>query len=135
MNPELKPTEFMILFRSIDWNKDLSLEEMQQVMDRTLGWFERLREEGKFKAAQPLFNEGKVISGTTKRVVTDGPFAESKETVGGYLILSVDTMEEALDIARGWPLLDCGCTLEVRPLAPECPDFHRIKQELAGSSA
>lgn len=132
MNPDLKPTEFMILFRSIDWNKDLSLEEMQQVMDRTIAWFERLREEGKFKAAQPLFNEGKIVSGKTKRVVIDGPFAESKETVGGYLIVNVGTMEEALDIARGWPLLDCGCTLEVRPLAPECPDFHRIKKEMAG---
>lgn len=135
MDSDLKPTEYMFLFRSTNWNKDLSLEEMQKVMDRTLAWFERLREDGKLKAAQPLFNEGKMISGKTKRVVTDGPFAESKEAVGGYLIVDAATMEEAVEIARGWPLLDCGSTLEVRPLAPECPDFHRIKKAKAGASA
>ncbi len=135
MIPTQKPSEYMILFRSTDWNKDLSLEEMQKVMDQTMAWFEKLREEGKFKTAQPLFDEGKVVSGKNGRIVTDGPFAESKETVGGYLILNVETMEEALSIAQGWPLLQCGASLEVRPLAPECPDFHRIRHQVAGTSA
>jgi len=134
MDNTLKPTEYMLLFKSTGWNRDLSNEEMQQVMDKTLAWFERLREEGKFKAAQPLFEEGKVVSGTTARaIVTDGPFAESKEAVGGYLILNVATEEEAVAIAKTWPLLDCGSTLEVRPLAPECPAFHRLRQELAAA--
>lgn len=135
MNPTQKPTEYMVLFRSIDWNKDLSLDEMQKVMDQTYAWFERLRQEGKFKAAQPLFAEGKIVSGKKGRTVTDGPFAESKETVGGYLILNVQTMEEALEIAQGWPLLQCGASLEVRPVAPECPDFHRLRRQVAGASA
>jgi hypothetical protein len=125
----------MVLFRSTNWSKDLSIEEMQQIMNRTYAWFERLRQEGKFKAAQPLFGEGKIISGKKKRTITDGPFAESKETVGGYLILNVDTMDEALEIAQGWPLLDCGSTLEVRPVAPECPDFYRIRKALTEASA
>lgn len=130
-----KPTEYMVLFRSIDWNKDLTIDEMQAVMERTYAWFDRLRQEGKFKAAQPLFNEGKIISGKSKRAVTDGPFAESKESVGGYLILNVDTMEEAVAIAREWPLLDCGATLEVRPVAPECPDFHRLRQQMTNTAS
>ncbi len=128
MHPEQTPTEYMVLFRSTDWNKDLSLDDMQKVMDRTYAWFERLRAEGKFKAAQPLFLEGKQVSGKKKRTVTDGPFAESKETVGGYLILNVATMEEALEIAKEWPLLDCGSSLEVRPVAPECPDFYKLRR-------
>lgn len=135
MNPTQKPTEHMILFRSTDWNKDLSLDEMQQVMDRTYAWFERLRREGKLKAAQPLFGEGKIVSGKKKRTVTDGPFAESKEAVNGYLIVNVATMEEALEIAGERPLLDCGSTLEVRPIAPECPDFYRLRKRLAETSA
>lgn len=134
MNPTQKPTEYMVLFRSTDWSKNLSFEEMQAIMDQTLAWFDRLREEGKFKAAQPLFGEGKVISGKNA-MVTDGPFAESKETVGGYLILQVTTMEEAVAIAQGWPLLQCGASLEVRPLAQECPDFQRIQQQLAKSAS
>lgn len=129
MEPTQTPTEFMVLFRSTDWSKDLSLEEMQQVMDQTYAWFDSLRQQGKSKAAQPLFGEGKVLSGTGKHTVTDGPFAESKEAIGGYLILNVDTMEEAVEIAKGWPLLECGSTLEVRPIAPECPDFHRLKHQ------
>lgn len=135
MNTTQIPTEYMILFRSTDWNKNLSLSEMQQVMDETLAWFDDLREAGKFKAAQPLFGEGKIVSGKNGRTVTDGPFAESKEAVGGYLILNVASMEAALEIARGWPLLRCGSTLEVRPLAPECPDFYRIRHQLAAAEA
>src|SRR5690606_24752937 len=75
MEPAQTPTEFMVLFRSTDWNKDLSLEEMQKVMDQTYAWFDSLRQQGKFKAAQPLFGEGKVLSATRKGTVTDGPFA------------------------------------------------------------
>jgi hypothetical protein len=130
MNTKQESSEYMLLFRSANWDYGLSLEEMQKIMDRTYAWFERLREEGKFKAAQPLFDESKIVTGKTRRIVTDGPFAESKETIGGYLILNVRTMEEAVEIAQGWPLLDYGSTLEVRPVAPECPAFHRIRNQL-----
>ncbi len=135
MPSEQTPTEFMILFRSTDWNKDLSLDEMRAVMDKTYAWFDRLRQEGKLKAAQPLFAEGKIVAGRGQRNVTDGPFAESKETVGGYLMLNVNTMDEALEIAREWPLLDCGSSLEGRPVAPECPDFHKLRRHLAEAPA
>jgi hypothetical protein len=133
MEPDQTPTEFMVLFRSTDWSKDLSLDEMQRVMDQTYAWFDTLRQQGKFKAAQPLFDDGKVLSGARNGTVTDGPFAESKEAIGGYLILNVDSMAEALEIAKGWPLLDCGASLEVRPIAPECPDFHRLRRQRATS--
>ena len=123
----LKPVEYMVLFRSAGWQQDLSPEEMQQIMSRTMSWFERLAADGKMRAAQPLFEEGKVITGKITRQVADGPFAESKETIGGYVMLTVGTLEEAVEIAKEWPLLDCGCTAEVRPVAPECPSFYEIK--------
>ncbi|HAL73266.1 MAG TPA: hypothetical protein DCP71_16010 [Verrucomicrobiales bacterium] len=122
-------TEYMVLFRATGWQENLSPEEMQQVMARTMAWFERLQQQGKMKSAQPLFEEGKVISGKKVRQVADGPFAESKETIGGYLMLNVKTMEEAVSIAKEWPMLDCGATAEVRPVAPECPSFHRLLEE------
>jgi hypothetical protein len=128
MNDEMKPTEYLLLFRSTSWNKGLSAEEMQGIMDQTYAWFDSLEKAGKFKAAQPLFHEGRLLSAQSDGTVTDGPFAESKEAVGGYLIVKTDSMEEALEIARGWPLLQCGSSVELRPIAPECPDFYRLRQ-------
>ncbi len=126
-----KSNEYMVLFRSTDWEKNLSPDQLQNIMSRTMAWFEQLHAQGKMKAAQPLYDEGKVITGKKGQHVSDGPFAESKETVGGYLMLKVDSMEEAVTIAQGWPLLDCGCTVEVRPVAPECPSFKRINKDMA----
>lgn len=127
-------TEYMVLFRSTGWQQDLSPEEMQQIMGRTMAWFERLQQQGKMKAAQPLFEEGHVITGKKGRQV-DGPFVESKESIGGYLMLNVGTLEEAVSIAREWPLLDCGCAVEVRPVAPECPSFKQIMEDQRALSA
>ena len=134
MNDEMKPTQYMLLFRSTDWNRDLSPEEMQQIMERTYAWFDSLKAAGKFKAAQPLFHEGRMLKGRNGTTVTDGPFAESKEAVGGYLIIEADSMEEAVEIARGWPLLACGSSLEVRPIAPECPDFYKLRKPATAAS-
>jgi len=135
MNEEMKPTEYMLLFRSSDWSRDLAPEEMQKIMEQTYAWFDGLKAAGKFKAAQPLFHEGRVLNGREGSIVTDGPFAESKEVVGGYLILKTNSLEEATRIARGWPLLACGCSLEVRPIAPECPDFYKLRKSLPNPSA
>ena len=63
--------------------------------------------------------------------MADGPFAESKEAVGGYFLLQVEDLDEAVEIAKGCPLLEYGTTVEVRPVAAECPTFRRINQRLA----
>ncbi|MGF1657603.1 MAG: YciI family protein [Verrucomicrobiales bacterium] len=135
MNDEMNPTEYLLLFKSTDWSHNLSLEEMQQIMEKTYAWFDGLKADGKFKAAQPLFSEGRMVSGRNGASVTDGPFAETKEAIGGYLIITVDSMEEAVQIARGWPLLECGSTLEVRPIAPECPEFYKLRKSLVLATA
>jgi hypothetical protein len=57
--------------------------------------------------------------------VVDGPFAESKEAVGGYLVLLADDLNEAVEIARSMPTLKYGITVEVRPILAECPIFQR----------
>ena len=64
-----------------------------------------LSEQGKFGGAQPLNSTGKQIAGT-KKLVTDGPFMEGKEMVGGYLICKANTYDEAVDIAKGCPILE-----------------------------
>jgi hypothetical protein len=53
--------------------------------------------------------------------VADGPFAESKEAIGGYFLLKVDSMDEAVSIAQQCPGLPHGAKVEVRPVLAECP--------------
>jgi hypothetical protein len=111
---------FMLIFRGTDWHKGLSPEQLQQITDNWMAWFNRLKDEEKCVAGDPLEPEGKVVSGKN-RAVTDGPFAESKETIGGYFLLKVATMDEAVAIARECPGLAYGIRVEVRPVAGECP--------------
>lgn len=111
----------MFLFRGNDWQKGLSPEEMQRIAGQWMAWFERLTAQGKIVAGSPLEMEGKVVSGKNGRSISDGPFAESKEAVGGYFLLNVATFEEALAIAQQCPGLDYGAKVEVRPVAESCP--------------
>lgn len=114
--------EYLLLFRSSEnWYKELSLEELQQVMGKIKAWFEELAEKGIMKGAQPLGAEGRIVSGKGSRVVSDGPFAESKETIGGYMLILAESMNEAVNIAQGCPPLAYGDSVEVRPVAEECP--------------
>jgi hypothetical protein len=111
----------MFLFRGNDWQKGLSPEEMQRIAGQWMAWFERLTAQGKAVAGSHLELEGKVVSGKNGRSVSDGPFAESKEAVGGYFLLNVSTLEEAVAIAQQCPGLDYGAQIEVRPVAEICP--------------
>ena len=121
-------TGYLLLFRGTNWHRDLSPEEIQTVMNQWKGWFDRLTEQGKAKAGQPLMNEGKIVSGKNGRVVADGPFAESKEAIGGYFLLQVNSLDEAVAIAKDCPGLAYGATVEVRPVAPECPLAEKARQ-------
>jgi hypothetical protein len=128
-------SEYLLLFRGTDWHKGLSPEEIQAVTNKFLGWFERLTSEGKAKAGQPLLPEGKIVSGRNGRVVADGPFAESKEAIGGYFLLRVDGMNEAVAIAQECPALGYGLTVEVRPVAAVCQMAESTREQLARAEA
>ena len=115
----------MLLFRGPHWDRGLSTDELQQAMNKVMAWFEGLNERGKIKGAQPLGGQGRVISGTDGRFVVDGPFTETKEAVGGYLVLQADSPNEAVEIARSMPTLRYGVSVEVRPILAECPILQR----------
>jgi hypothetical protein len=121
MNTPSKPTEYMLLFRGNDWHKGLSPEEMQKVANQWMAWFKRLTEEGTAIAGNPLEREGKIVSGRNGRVVADGPFAESKEAIGGYFLLRVNSLDAAIAVAKECPGLPYGVKIEVRPVAEQCP--------------
>lgn len=114
-------TDYLLLFRGNEWQKRLSPEELETTLGNFMGWFESIQAEGKMKGANPLHAEGKLVSGSHGRIVVDGPFAESKEAIGGYFLVSVADEAEAIAIAQRCPLLEHGSVVEVRPVAPECP--------------
>ena len=123
-------TGYLLLFRGKEWDEGLSDEELQATMGRVLGWFDGIAKSGKVKGGAALARTGRTISGKNGRVVMDGPFAESKEEVGGSLLLDVATFEEAVAIAQSYPALERGITIEVRPVLEECPVFKRVRERL-----
>lgn len=123
-------SQYLLLFRGTNWHHELSAQEIQEIMGRTNAWFDRLAREGKSMAAQPLEGEGKTIS-YKNGSIADGPFAESKESIGGYLLLEVGSFDEAMAIARGNPMIPYGLTVEVRPVAEACPAFKIARQQAA----
>ena len=125
MNTETTTGEYMLLFRGPRWDQGLSTDELQRTMDDIMAWFEGMNERGKIKGAQPLSTQGRTISGTNGRFVVDGPFTETKEAVGGYLVLQADSFDDALEVARTNPALRYGVSVEVRPILAECPIFAR----------
>src|SRR3979490_1653879 len=107
MSTQIITSEYMLLFRGTDWDRDLSPEEIQTAMTQWGAWLERLTQEGKVKAAQPLASDGKIISWKRGLTVADGPFAESKEAIGGYFLLQ-GGLGEAIEIGKPCPALKNG---------------------------
>lgn len=127
-----KTSQYLMLFRGTNWHRELSIQEIQEIMGRTNAWFDRLGREGKSKAAQPLEAEGRTIS-YKNGSIADGPFSESKESIGGYLLLEADSFEEAMEVARTNPMIPYGLTVEVRPVADNCPSNRLVLEHQAAA--
>lgn len=105
--------KFVFLFRG-NPPIDNSPEQMQQLMNRWMSWMDGLTKKGHYHGAgDPLEHGGKTVRGA-KKTVTDGPYAEAKDLVGGYAVITAGSLDEAVELARGCPALDGGWTVEVR---------------------
>jgi hypothetical protein len=122
-------SEYLLLFRGNDWDRSLSPSELQKTMGSFLAWFERLSADGTLKAGQPLTDDARVVSGRHGKLVADGPFAESKEAVGGYFLIRAASFDDAVAIAQQCPTLEFGAVIEVRPIAAECPHLSGLAKE------
>jgi hypothetical protein len=92
-------------------------EQMQANMQKWRGWIESLAKSGNFKSGEPLDRDGKVVRGKSK-VVTDGPYAEAKDVIGGYLLVTAGSLDAAVELSRGCPIFETDSgTVEVRPIA------------------
>ncbi len=126
-------SDYLFMFRGANWDKNLSPEELQKAMAKITAWLEELQKQGRIKGGQPLGDEGRMVSSVKHR--TDGPFVETKEMVGGYLLLQAASLDEAIAIAEASPQLQYGVSIEVRPVLEECPVVARLKKTLALAAA
>ena len=111
-------SDYLLLFRGgLQHETGRSPAELQASTQNWMGWIGGIAKSGALKGGQPLDHGGKVIKGV-KNVITDGPFAEAKDVVGGYLIVTANDLTGALEIAKGCPAPSEGGSVEVRALAP-----------------
>ena len=104
--------EFMMLFRSEERVERPTPEAMQAQIKLWQDWIGGIAAQGKFVATNALGMEGKIVK--ANNVVTDGPYIEMKEMVGGYIIVKADDMADAVRLSEGCPTLDIGGSVEVR---------------------
>jgi hypothetical protein len=109
--------EYMLIFRHMDGQKVASPEQIQIWMKQTMDWIGGISAQNKFVEGNGLHFDGAQVVHHNK-TVTNGPFGEIKETLGGYIVVKADSVEEACEFAKGCPVLQGeGNTVEVRRLA------------------
>ena len=108
--------KFLFVYRNTTQSYgSMSPEEMQQMLQKWQNWIsEGVRQGWMVEPGDGLKQEGRVIN--AKKVVSDGPFIEVKEMVGGFSIVQADTIDAAADLAKGCPIFLRGGSVEVRPL-------------------
>ena len=105
--------EFLLLMKGDD-SAEISPEEMQQRMQGYMSWMQKIAGDGTYVDGQPLQPSGNHLI-NKETVITDGPFLEPKEIIGGYIIIKANDLDAATEIAKTCPLLE-HCEIYVRPL-------------------
>lgn len=110
--------DFLFVYRNDFKNQPVgSPEEMQAVTKKWMDWIGGIAAQNKLSSpGNRLISDGKVVR--PNNVVTDGPYTEIKELIGGYSIVKVETMEEAVELAKGCPIFEFGGNVEVREINP-----------------
>ena len=107
--------EFMMLFRHVpNPAYQPSPAELEESIAQWQNWIGNIAAQGKFISTKQLGYEGKTLNAAG--VVTDGPYAEIKEIIGGNIVVKSENIDEALELAKGCPILTIGGTVEVRDL-------------------
>jgi hypothetical protein len=108
--------EFILIFRHENASSKVSPEQMQTWMKQQMDWIGGIAAQNKFIGGTGLlFDDAKVVG--HNGIVTNGPFGEIKETLGGYVMVKAESVEEAVEFAKGTPILQGeGNTVEVRQI-------------------
>lgn len=111
--------EYALIMRHMDGKEVASPEQMEVWMKQTMDWIGGIAAQNKFVSGTGLpFDEAKVVD--SKKMVTNGPFGDIKETIGGLIVVKAESVEEAVEFAKGCPVLQGeGNTVEVRKIAKD----------------
>lgn len=112
--------EYALIMRHEDGTKIASPEQLEIWMKQTMDWIGGIVAKNKFVSGTGLpFDDARVVTAkNSKKIVTDGPFGEIKETIGGFIVVKADSVEEAVEFAKGCPVLQGeGNSMEVRKIA------------------
>ena len=104
---------FMLIFINGEGSPKFSPDEMQANMQQWFTWINDLKAKGIYVSGEALLPGGKTVKGA-EAIVTDGPFAETKEVVGGYFIVKAESIDEAAEIGKSSPDLPHGGGVQVR---------------------
>jgi hypothetical protein len=108
----------LLLHESATLSKNISPEEMQAIIGRYKAWSQKLAEAGRLAGGNKL-EDGtrRVLSGEGAQMrITDGPYAETKDAVGGYFVINAETYEEAVEWSKDCPHLAFGGSIELRKI-------------------
>ena len=112
-------SEFVFLFRATEAEQREAMgtpERAQRSLQAWLVWIRDLEAKGHLKnRGQPLEPTGKVVRGR-KKVVTDGPYAEAKDLVLGFIVIEARDLSEAVELSKACPIVEGGGSVEIRPV-------------------
>ena len=103
--------KFMLIFHG-GIQQDASPQDLQANMGKWMEWVEKLNKEGKYVSGEALLPGGKLVNGKT--TVTDGPYTEGKEVVGGFFVINANTIDEVLAECQNYPDFEYGGQIQVR---------------------
>jgi hypothetical protein len=131
MSSSSQPTQsdYLLLFRNAGEESHAHLTRVQRVelTERWNQWISALLSKDQLREGHPLALTGRVVSGPHGERITDGPYAEAKEVVGGYVVVKADNLDAATEIARGCPGLSIGLIVEVRELLARSPVLEDVR--------
>lgn len=107
--------EFMLLIKGGDYD-GMSPEQSQKVVEKFIAWAGKLRQQGRYKAGDELQPNGRIVS-ASNGAITDGPFTETKDAVGGYFLIEAKDYDEAVAICREAPHFEYNGTIEIRQIS------------------
>ena len=130
MNQSQVNSDFLLLSRG-QWDKSAAKSDIEVAISKFYDWYAEQISVGRFKPGSRLTTEIAVVtkSGPKTGAVTDGPFGETKEVIGGYWVIVAPSLREAAELAAQSPVLRYGISYEIRPLDPERGSAYRDTNE------
>jgi hypothetical protein len=119
-------SDYLVLSRG-QWDKSAAKEDIEAAIAKFYDWYEHNLKTGRFKPGSRLGTDIAMVS--KSGILTDGPFGEAKEVIGGYWIIVARSLKEAAELAAQNPCVQHGLHFEIRPLEAERASAYNTTNE------